>query len=415
MLGVNGYKLLRYAGSNVHTFECSKSQNVVIYTEGIKGKLQTLAEMASAYPDAIAAMNGPFFNYDASSEDCIRWSKYATTVSFTHDKILRFLNGAVLTQIQRNAFEKDSYWSAGLGCTLVEKGIERIRNTQPGEPLNPNARSIIMQTNDGSLMFAVVQGKMKPSAGLKAIAAINLLNKGMNAKTAAAFSISAKARSSAFCDGGGSSEIAIKVNGKWVTMNKPTDGASRHIGGCFIVLKQVPKSIVEPEYSIIDAKLKFDGKINGENTQLSVVVHHALSPKCTIWDVDKWHKENGWAGCGYHYFINKVGEIYKGRPDNVPGAHCIEDQMNYKSLGVCLEGCYENYVVDVKDKDGKVIGSKDLVEKEVPKAQLDALTWLVKVYLKKDKVYPHNLFATYKKCPGNFFPWAEFMKEVHKA
>jgi len=238
MLGTNGYKKLRCLGSDVHTFECSKSQNEVIYVQGVKGKLETLADMVKAYPDAIMACNGPFFNFDASSEDCIRWSKYATTVSYTKDSKLLFLYGAKLTQTQRNKYEADARWTAGLGATLVRNGVKDIIKTTAGEPDSRAARTILMRTKDGSFMFAAVQGKMKACAGLKAMATISPFNKGMNAEEAAAFSIYAKAEQSAFCDGGGSSIMIIKINGKWVTVNKPTDGSSRHIGGCFIVLKK---------------------------------------------------------------------------------------------------------------------------------------------------------------------------------
>lgn len=47
---------------------------------------------------------------------------------------------------------------------------------------------------------------------------------------------------------------------------------------------------------------------------------------------------NGWNDVGYHYFIKKDGEIQKGRPEHVNGAHCADRGYNRISLGICFEG-----------------------------------------------------------------------------
>lgn len=67
-----------------------------------------------------------------------------------------------------------------------------------------------------------------------------------------------------------------------------------------------------------------------------IIIHHADAVHCTIKDVDAWHKAKGWAGCGYNYFINKYGQIYKGRPERYVGANCAG--QNTTSIGICLEG-----------------------------------------------------------------------------
>lgn len=160
--------------------------------------------------------------------------------------------------------------------------------------------------------------------------------------------------------------------------------------------------------NIIDAKLVFNGTLNMTNSIENIIVHHALAKSCTIQDIHSWHLQNGWAGCGYHYFINKKGEIYRGRPDKAVGAHCSESNMNYHSLGICLEGCYEDY---------KTPSGVDWTEKTVPQVQLDALVELVKYLMNlykipDTKVDPHRKYATYKKCPGNYFPWDAFKASI---
>lgn len=53
--------------------------------------------------------------------------------------------------------------------------------------------------------------------------------------------------------------------------------------------------------------------------------------------IKKWHvDDNGWSDIGYHYVIRRNGEIEKGRPDRLPGAHARGANRN--SIGVCWIG-----------------------------------------------------------------------------
>lgn len=71
-----------------------------------------------------------------------------------------------------------------------------------------------------------------------------------------------------------------------------------------------------------------------------LVVHCAATgpnSKATAEHVRHWHVEgNGWSDIGYHYVIERTGELVKGRPDNVQGAHA--PPVNGESLGICLMG-----------------------------------------------------------------------------
>ena len=55
-----------------------------------------------------------------------------------------------------------------------------------------------------------------------------------------------------------------------------------------------------------------------------LVVHCAYTPSnmdIGADDIDRWHKEKGWSGCGYHQVIRRNGDVEDGRPMNKAGAH----------------------------------------------------------------------------------------------
>lgn len=53
-------------------------------------------------------------------------------------------------------------------------------------------------------------------------------------------------------------------------------------------------------------------------------------------DIDKWHRERGFACIGYNYVICIDGTIEEGRPLSMNGAHC--KGWNTHSIGVCYIG-----------------------------------------------------------------------------
>ena len=53
-------------------------------------------------------------------------------------------------------------------------------------------------------------------------------------------------------------------------------------------------------------------------------------------DIDRWHKERGWSGIGYHYVILLDGTRQKGRDESVIGAHVTSH--NAHSIGICYIG-----------------------------------------------------------------------------
>ncbi len=53
-------------------------------------------------------------------------------------------------------------------------------------------------------------------------------------------------------------------------------------------------------------------------------------------EIDRWHRQQGWLGIGYHYVIRRDGMIEEGRSELKRGAHCVG--WNHCSLGICLVG-----------------------------------------------------------------------------
>ncbi|RHW66704.1 hypothetical protein DZC34_00645 [Clostridium botulinum] len=88
---------------------------------------------------------------------------------------------------------------------------------------------------------------------------------------------------------------------------------------------------------------------------------------------------------GYHYYIRKDGQIFKGRPDDSQGAHV--SGYNKNSLGIAFEGNY--------DKD----------DKEMPKEQFNAWCEL-KSYLTNKygsiPIYGHKEVGS-SDCPSKYF------------
>ena len=84
------------------------------------------------------------------------------------------------------------------------------------------------------------------------------------------------------------------------------------------------------------------------NTPECVIVHCSASSFGDRELIDEWHRERGFASCGYHYVIlngrrrandsdaHLDGIVQEGRHHDECGAHTIG--YNSRSLGICLIG-----------------------------------------------------------------------------
>jgi N-acetylmuramoyl-L-alanine amidase len=72
-----------------------------------------------------------------------------------------------------------------------------------------------------------------------------------------------------------------------------------------------------------------------------LILHHTDGPQYqpveAIWQdgIDA-----GDIGIAYHYYINGDGSVYRGRPENMIGAHALG--LNYCSIGIALAGNFQN-------------------------------------------------------------------------
>ena len=70
-----------------------------------------------------------------------------------------------------------------------------------------------------------------------------------------------------------------------------------------------------------------------------IVIHcSAVRPgqQSSAADIDRWHKDKGWKGIGYHYVVRRDGSIEQGRSLEQVGSHVVGH--NKHSIGICYEG-----------------------------------------------------------------------------
>lgn len=77
-----------------------------------------------------------------------------------------------------------------------------------------------------------------------------------------------------------------------------------------------------------------------------IIIHHSGTENGNADIFRRSHKAKGWRDIGYHYIIgngtnSKDGLVEKGRVENTSGAHCNNDRMNFRSIGICLVGNFE--------------------------------------------------------------------------
>lgn len=76
----------------------------------------------------------------------------------------------------------------------------------------------------------------------------------------------------------------------------------------------------------------------------TIIIHCSATRKngrLTPFELERMHRNRGFNGCGYHYYIRKDGEICEMRPADRVGAHC--KGHNNSSIGICYEGGLDNH------------------------------------------------------------------------
>ena len=119
-----------------------------------------------------------------------------------------------------------------------------------------------------------------------------------------------------------------------------------------------------------------------------IIVHCSATPEgrdVSVADIDRWHRERGFDGIGYHYVVYIDGSVHEGRPLNKVGAHC--KGHNAHSIGICYVGGVD---LNGKPKDTRTLAQKDA---------LVNLLMRLKRRFPKAVIRGHRDFAA-KACPS---------------
>ena len=115
-------------------------------------------------------------------------------------------------------------------------------------------------------------------------------------------------------------------------------------------------------------------------------------------DIDKWHKERGFAMIGYNYVIDLDGTVEVGRPLSRDGAHCNTAgtsgrSYNRHSIGICYVGGL--------DKNGKPADTRTLEQK---RALRDLVYKLMDAYPNIVEVIGHRDASPDRNKDGRITP-----------
>lgn len=134
-----------------------------------------------------------------------------------------------------------------------------------------------------------------------------------------------------------------------------------------------------------------------------IIVHHTAGADREALDreaIRRFHvEERGWRDIGYHYVVERVGEVYvaiMGRPMHHAGAHA--PGFNRRALGVALVG--------------------DFTESGPPIEQLRVSARLiaglcVSLDIELANIHSHRQVGS-TACPGDSFPWAALLNEIRE-
>lgn len=103
----------------------------------------------------------------------------------------------------------------------------------------------------------------------------------------------------------------------------------------------------------------------------------------------------GWNDIGYHFLVDRAGNIYQGRPETVLGAHV--GGANTGNIGVCILGCY--HPPEANCNQTLTLTSRDTIVK--------LFAWISQAYGQDPNVLlGHRDYFGTTACPGdNVWPY----------
>lgn len=114
-----------------------------------------------------------------------------------------------------------------------------------------------------------------------------------------------------------------------------------------------------------------------------IVVHCTDSPDSLDVDaktIDRWHKERGWTGIGYHWVVRRTGQVEMGRPESEVGSHVFGH--NRDTIGVVWSGRSKPEPAQYEALIAKIVDCN------------------VRFGLTADDVFGHCELANGKTCPN---------------
>jgi N-acetylmuramoyl-L-alanine amidase len=145
---------------------------------------------------------------------------------------------------------------------------------------------------------------------------------------------------------------------------------------------------------IKEIEYNFTSKEEKNNKPEKIIFHHCARSVWSPEDINEYHKERGFIGIGYHYYIRKDGFIYKGRDEDSTGAHTKGENTN--SIGICLEGNFE--IESITDEQRESL--------------INLAIYIISKYEIKD-MRGHRLYAE-TLCPGKNFNEDEIKNNIIK-
>jgi len=139
--------------------------------------------------------------------------------------------------------------------------------------------------------------------------------------------------------------------------------------------------------NIRETNLQFTGLKKRQRTT-HIIIHHTAGFDMSAEQMHKMHiEQNNWSGIAYHFLIRPDGNIERGRPADMQGAHAGPD-WNPISEGIALIGNFDNH--------------------HPTPPQVVSLDWLVRDRMAANnimdpaKILGHNETGRATACPGQF-------------
>lgn len=122
-----------------------------------------------------------------------------------------------------------------------------------------------------------------------------------------------------------------------------------------------------------------------------VTVHiTASNPNATVEDIRRMHKARGFSDIGYHWLIDRNGNVHAGRPENKTGAHV--SGHNTGNIGIA-------YISRGADNEPNSAYGKFMTKAQRISLEKKVADILFRYDLSTNDIYGHNDFNQGKACP----------------